>query len=686
MNKKEKRAKIGIPRGLFYYRYFPFWKTFLEELGNEVVVSDPTDKEMLSQGIARLTDEVCLPVKAFCGQVISLKEKVDFILIPSIFSLEKKVHHCPKFIGLPDLIKAVLPEVKNILDPDINFDKGEKEFYLELYKLGHLFTLDNSKIKMAIKKAMSSQEEFDHQIRPTQKEIQARATIALVGHPYLLQDEYLNHRLIWHLENRAVRVFSSEMITRKEMRKFIYKIQASAYWTCEDEIIGAGAYFIERKDVDGIIIINAFGCGPDSTMVTFLENYARKFQKPILEIVLDEHTADTGLITRVEAFVDTIFENKKRNFLFQPQLETITPTEGKIKNLGIPFIGGKLKIFRKLIKENFDISLISFPVTSQTYELGVKYSPEFVCFPFKVILGNYIECLEKGVDTILTLSSFGPCRVGYYRRLLEEILTNLGYKFEMFKIKSEDKGPLGALRTIKRFTNNAPWLRIAFVFLLGIAKLRVLEQLEKEVQKIRAREIEKGRADQIFEEAIGAIDQAEGFRELTRVKKEYLNKLREIPKENIKPLKVGLIGEIFVLIEPFVNMEIEKELGKMGVEIEKTKSVYLSEYTSFLRFDVLNKEKRDLEKFTKKYLKRDVGGHGLESLGKKIEWSKEFDGLIHLMPFGCLPEVIAQNIMTKTEEKIPVLTIACDEKLGKAGLITRLEAFVDLLRSQPKTT
>ncbi|HAZ31699.1 MAG TPA: CoA protein activase, partial [Dehalococcoidia bacterium] len=291
-----------------------------------------------------------------------------------------------------------------------------------------------------------------------------------------------------------------------------------------------------------------------------------------------------------------------------------------------------------------------------------------------------IECLDQGADTLLITTSFNACRMGRYARVQEQILENLGYTSKFFKVHGKDKGLSGVARVIKRFSNNASWITTIFFFRFGAAKLRVLDRIEREVQRIRTREDQKGRADQVFEEAIDAIDEAMTFKALAGVRRRYLKKLREIPQgKNSNPLRVGLVGELYVLIEPFANMNLERELGKMGVEVSRVRSTYFSEYTRFLRFDVLNQEKQKLSKFTRKYLKRDVGGHALESLGKKITGANEYDGLIHLMPFGCLPEIIAQNIMLKTEEKLPVLTIACDEKLGEAGLITRLEAFVDLL-------
>ncbi|MCL0041132.1 acyl-CoA dehydratase activase-related protein [Dehalococcoidia bacterium] len=675
-----KNPVIGVPRGLFYYRYFPFWKTFFEELGAGVVVSPPTDKKILDCGLRCLTDEICLPVKAFCGHAASLKGKCDLVLIPSIYSLEKNVYNCPKFIGLPDLIRAAIPEAPPILDPDVDLDKGKSSFYLTLYTLGYRFTSNPLKIKRAIAKAARSQEEFE---KPRDGNVSGRVTIAVVSHPYLIHDEYINHRLVSHLEGMGAKVLFPEMIENEKLRASLYHIADRPYWTCEDEIIGAGACFAENQDVDGIISLNAFGCGPDSVMIDLVQNYARKFRKPFLQIVLDEHTSDTGLLTRLEAFLDTIrprwVHGSRLGRGGTLNLEPLN-LEPRIRTLGVPFIGGRIGMFKKLLKEKCDISLISPPVTARSIKLGVKHSPEWVCFPFKVMLGTFIECLDQGADTLLITTSFNACRMGCYARVQEQILENLGYTSKFFKLHGKDKGLLGVAKVIKRFSNDAPWIKTISLYRFGVAKLRVLDRIEREVQRIRAREDQKGRADQVFEEAIDAIDGACTFKALDEVCRRYLEKLREIPQgKDLNPLRIGLVGELYVLIEPFANMNLERELGKMGVEVSRVRSTYFSEYTRFLRFDVLNQEKQKLSKFTRKYLKRDVGGHALESLGKKITGANEYDGLIHLMPFGCLPEIIAQNIMLKTEEKLPVLTIACDEKLGEAGLITRLEAFVDLL-------
>ena len=200
------------------------------------------------------------------------------------------------------------------------------------------------------------------------------------------------------------------------------------------------------------------------------------------------------------------------------------------------------------------------------------------------------------------------------------------------------------------------------------------------VQKVRAVELEKGTANRLFREAIAAIDEASDHTALKRTKGDYLQRLHQAPADpKANPLKVGIIGEFYVVLEPFTNLDLEIELGKLGVEVRR--STFVSQWTKFSLF--LNPfgvdEKEKMHKAAWPYLKRDVGGDGWESVGEKVLHAREYDGLVHLAPFTCMPEVIAQNIMSSTKEKIPVLTVLCDEQMGKPGMLTRIEAFVDLL-------
>jgi len=358
--------------------------------------------------------------------------------------------------------------------------------------------------------------------------------------------------------------------------------------------------------------------------------------------------------------------------------------------IGMPHMGNLYIPFKSLF-QRLNIDFVIPPLTNQrTLSLGVRHSPEGMCIPFKLTLGNLIEAAELGADTLLMPAGSGICRLGYYAKTQEQVLHDLGYNAEIVCVGFSQRKLLGLLETIKHLSNNAPWSKIISAFRFGLAKLNTLDRIERVVQKIRPVEKAKGTANMLLTKAVKAIDQTDDYDALKRVEIDYIDQLSQVTKDDrAKPLVVGVIGEFYVLLEPFSNLDVEKELGRLGVEVRRT--TFVSEWTKFSLF--LNpfgiNEKDRLHKAALPYLKRDIGGDGWESVGEKVLHAKEYDGLVHLAPFTCMPEIVAQNIMPKTKENIPVLTILCDEQLGKPGMLTRLEAFVDLLehrrRAKSKT-
>ena len=342
---------------------------------------------------------------------------------------------------------------------------------------------------------------------------------------------------------------------------------------------------------------------------------------------------------------------------------------------------GNMHIGLKAIAHRFDDELIVPPLNNQrALSLGAKYSPEGLCLPFKLTLGNMIEAAELGADILIMPSGSGICRLGYYAKIQEQVLYDLGYDVEIACLGVSEQKLFGLLKLLRRLSNGGSWSKIVSALRFGIAKLNALDKIERAVQKVRAVEHIKGTANKIYSEAIKAIDDADDHSTLKRVQSDYIAQLDQVTKKTgTRPLVVGVIGEFYVLLEPFSNLDVESELGKLGVEVRRT--TFLSEWTKFSLF--LNPlgidEKRRIHKAAMPYLKRDIGGDGWESVGEKVLHAKEYDGLVHLAPFTCMPEIVAQNIMPSTKENIPVLTILCDEQMAKQGMLTRLEAFVDLL-------
>jgi predicted nucleotide-binding protein (sugar kinase/HSP70/actin superfamily) len=343
---------------------------------------------------------------------------------------------------------------------------------------------------------------------------------------------------------------------------------------------------------------------------------------------------------------------------------------------------GNIHVPLKTLFRELDVEMIVPPPNSRrTLSLGSKHSPEWACIPFKITLGNFIEALELGADTLVMAAGPGLCRFGYYARVQEQILRDMGYDFTMHTTELFEGKIVGVARLVKTLSNDASTMRIINAIRFSLAKLGALDEVERVVHRVRAVELEQGSVNRVFQEAIDAIDEAGDNRTLNRAKTVHVDCLNNLPKDpTADPIVMGVIGEFYVVLEPFSNMDVEVELGKLGVEVRR--STFVSEWTKFSLF--LNafgvSEKDRIHEAAQPYLRRDVGGDGWETIGEKVLHVNHYDGLIHLAPFTCMPELVAQNIMPSVKKGLPVLTIICDEQMGRAGMLTRLEAFVDLLR------
>ena len=333
--------KIGIPRALSYYDFFPFWYGFFSDLGIEIVLSDPTTKQTMSVGSSLVVPETCLPIKVYVGHILNLLDKgIDKIFVPSIQSIAPKIYNCSKIRGLPDLIRNVIKRDFTIVETTL--DKSEKkqglyEFLAEAVKPFGITDMD--RIKQASKNAWKVYNNFHVMTRsgvPYKKALKYAIenkvvisenqkaypiNVALIAHGYNLYDERVSMKIFEKLEKLDVKVFTANQLTIEQMKKGLNSMKSKLYWANEYEITGAAGHYIQDRKIDGLITINAFGCGPDSLMLERMARFARKAKKPILHLSIDEQTGEAGFVTRIEAFVDMLYRKKRSGILSKIKIQ-----------------------------------------------------------------------------------------------------------------------------------------------------------------------------------------------------------------------------------------------------------------------------------------------------------------------------------------------------------------------------
>jgi predicted nucleotide-binding protein (sugar kinase/HSP70/actin superfamily) len=353
-----------------------------------------------------------------------------------------------------------------------------------------------------------------------------------------------------------------------------------------------------------------------------------------------------------------------------------------MRKVTFPHMGESYRTFKMLLNDLGNEVVLPPRPSRKTLNLGVQYAPEFACFPLKILMGTYLETIEKGANVLVTSGGVGPCRAGLYAELHKRILHDMGHPVEMIVFEPPRLYPLNFIRNVYKLNPKRLSIKsIIECIKRAWRKLQALDNAEKATHVVRPRELTPGTTTKTYKKVLEWIDAAYTMDEIIEAEKAALEEIYKIPQDPERlVLKVGIVGEIYVLLEPASNLEIEETLGNLGVEVER--SMFLTGWTRD------NTWKETVEGMTVKdaampYLPELIGGHGRDSIGNTVLYAKRnFDGVIQLAPFTCIPEIVAKTILTSVSRdyNIPVLTFFLDEQTGKAGMTTRLEAFVDLMK------
>lgn len=327
---------VGIPRALTFYKQAAMWVVFLESLGAQIIISNPTNKGILENGLKRSMDESCLPAKIFLGHVQDLiNQKPDYIFVCRQQDFSAQEVLCTKLWGIPDICRNTfeLPDGCNWLELNISPSIERITALRAWRKVGRTFTRNPLRIWAAFLRANRAQKSYEAWLRSGKHPLEAlklvrgnqinkkpeqplvvekdnkKIRIALLGHAYLIHDEHFGKPIIKLLKKLGAQVHIVEDLDKEVCRSMGREVSPGLYWTYNREIVGAAEYYL-RDGVDGAIMVEAFPCGPDALALDLAMRKMRG-RAPIMRLVLDELQALTGIQTRLESFLDVLQMRRK---------------------------------------------------------------------------------------------------------------------------------------------------------------------------------------------------------------------------------------------------------------------------------------------------------------------------------------------------------------------------------------
>ncbi len=337
-----KIKKVGIPRALLYYYYYPLWNEFFTRLGCEVVLSPETNKAILDQGIRSTLSEVCLPVKVYFGHAAYLAGRVDYLFVPRLSRVEAKAYICPKFMGIPDMLRARINKLPPLIDTtvDAGKDGNSVQCWVDcLRDAGNRLTTERNLIEDALYAALEAQRFFWKRLNSglilpdaikgipiPEIPVCSRSKtlhIGLIGHPYNIYDPYISMNLIKKLHQLGAVVVTPESLEADEIEEEAARLPKRLFWTLGKRMIGSAFRFFSSQKLDGVIYLTSFGCGPEALVEELVARWAKQQNMPLMMLTIDEHTGEAGINTRLEAFTEMIVWRMKYEDHIPPYGESI---------------------------------------------------------------------------------------------------------------------------------------------------------------------------------------------------------------------------------------------------------------------------------------------------------------------------------------------------------------------------
>jgi len=737
--------KVGIPRGWLFSDYYPFFAAFFSELGFEVIPGKHTNKKIIKKGVEVTVAEPCFPIKVLHGQVAELLEhKLDFLFLPAVINTDEAYGNfadfvsCPYIQSAPDVLQGALKlnEKVKFLHPVLFFERGLKHLNRVFKTLSKDLGKSPQEVNKALKIAYKVHQEFKTALQQRGREVLEQVSkehpaFVVIARPYALYDPAVNMDINKKIRNEGYLALPFDMLPLKDH-------DVSDVWTNLYSVQGQKKISAARliKQVPNLyaLVLTYFGCGPDA----FLDQiFQAELGNQYLTIQVDEHTSDTGIITRIQAFLNSAHHVKKS--IEKVAMKMVDTPLGKArgKTIWIPYLSEAAKVMAAILQGHG----IDAKVLPRSPDSGLALTRSYICGDVCLpMLYTTEDMLQRAVspdfdpekEAFFQGKSAGPCRYGMYFMLEKMILSSIKGEVDLTAVGNKDlHGGLGTFFALVTWD--------AFV---------AYDLLEKMLLHTRAYEVVPGSAEQVFDRynqklcslmldpqnlLLKKLEQLKVFFTSEHLEK-YTGLLKRAQAEfsalvqahGSKPL-VGVVGEFFVRLHAPSNQDLIKTLESLGLEVwlaPMTEFFGYSNYSSYvqaqerfrdtgnLKYLLLAEQRKFLDKLAQRdehilyeaclpYLKempeitpKEVidlgsryitplfGGEAIVSLGKADDFAlRGLHGIVSAGPFNCMPSMIVSALsrdLRKRHNNIPFLNIDYDgfEELSREHRISLFAAQV----------
>jgi predicted nucleotide-binding protein (sugar kinase/HSP70/actin superfamily) len=733
------KAKVGIPLALISWQYLPMYSRFLKALGFEIVLSGQTDKRLIRIGVESVTAQPCFPVKVAYGHIIELLEKkVDFIFLPSIVSsmasfLQNKHNQiCPyvQSFAYQVMVSFVgrLGRTKIITAP-IRLGEGKPLIRKSFVALGRKLNVSASQARRAAEEALAAQDSFEDALRDKGKEILSRIgpgqkIFVLVSRPYNGCDDGMNLQLPKKLAELGAQIIPIDMLDLSSAKLTDPSLHENVYWSYGQRILRAAEVIKRDPRLFGIYLSN-FSCGPDSFISTFFKDIMG--QKPCLQLEIDEHSADAGVLTRLEAFLESLKNYRPDSRpsaveVKQPRSCRLT----KNRTLYIPYMGDTAYGLAACFKAYGQPAEV-IPLADEAALLqGRQFTNGKECLPCAITTGDMIKLIRTdGFDparaAFFMPAASGPCRFGMYNCLHRLILEYAGVQDTPVIAPNQDSSFyrefMESLNDGSRRVSMVGFMTRVWIAIVGV------DLLHKVLLRLRPIAKDPSWVQETYERArdnwVQAVEKHTSFSTMRQLMKSIADEFSsvELDHKNRKP-RIGIVGEIYVRSHPFANSNIIARFEELGAICDLASLAEWIYYANFIRRfaarrlgqwcdlftnTVLNFVQHKVERklaaplerkfgklaegdiehvieLAKPYLHHSFEGEAILTIGKTIEYYHEgFSGVVNAMPFTCMPSTIVSGISPNISaycSGMPILNLSFDGQ-EDSTLTTRLEAFVE---------